>query len=236
MLGIQGLIRLSKLDLEIRLIEKEIETADDGSGLQSEIANLTQIVAQGEAIFKKNRSELEDNKLQLDKSILERKKIESSMFQPNTSVKRLEELQDHKKKIDKFIDELETKGIGLMDQSDKIGEKLAKAKKLLDNKKQLFEQKSTEFKKLKLKGEIKMADIKRDRDQLVPTISKDLTTIYDKLMNTKNGLAMVEVAGNQCNGCQQTIPSVIIQAVRDEPEELHYCNNCGRLIYIWRNE
>lgn len=236
MLGIQGLIRLSKLDLEIRLIEKEIETADDGSGIKTEIASLSQIVAQGEAIFKKNRSELEDNKLQLDKSILERKKIESSMFQPNTSVKRLEELQDHKKKIDKFIDELETKSIGLMDQSDKISEKLAKARKLLDNKNQLFEQKSSEFKKLKLKGEIKVAEITRNREELRPAISDDLITIYDKLMKTKSGLAMVEVVGNQCCGCQQTIPSVIIQAVRDEPEELHYCNNCGRLIYIWRNE
>lgn len=236
MQGIQGIIRLSQIDHEIRLIEREIETADDGSALISETQSLSRIISQGEALIKNVKNQLEDVKAQLEKANLEKKKIETSIFAPNNSAKKIEELQDHVKKISKFIDDLETKSIELMDQQEKYQEKLVKAKKLSEAKNSVYEQKSSDFNKLKLKGEIKIADLQRNKNDLRPTISPELLTVYDKLMKTKSGVAMVEVIGNQCNGCQQTIPSVITQATRDEPDELHYCNNCGRLIYIRRNQ
>lgn len=236
MQGIQGIIRLSQIDHEIRLIESEIEAADDGSALVSETQNLSKIITQGEALIKNIKNQLEDVKTQLEKANAEKRKIETSIFAPNNSAKKIDELQDHVKKISKFIDDLETKSIELMDQQEKYQEKLTKAKKLLESKNALYEQKSSDFKKLRQKGEIKIAELQRNKDDLRPTIELELLVIYDKLMKTKSGVAMVEVTGNQCNGCQQTIPSVIIQATRDEPDELHYCNNCGRLIYIRRNQ
>lgn len=236
MQGIQGIIRLSQIDHEIRLIEREIEAADDGNALVSETQNLSKIITQGEALIRNIKNQLEDVKTQLEKANAEKKKIETSIFAPNNSAKKIDELQDHVKKISKFIDDLETKSIELMDQQEKYQEKLAKAKKLLESKNALYEQKSSDFKKLRQKGEIKIAELQRNKDDLRPTIESELLVIYDKLMKTKSGVAMVEVTGNQCNGCQQTIPSVIIQATRDEPDELHYCNNCGRLIYIRRSQ
>ncbi|MBP7732290.1 MAG: hypothetical protein KA140_00790 [Caldisericia bacterium] len=236
MQGIQGIIRLSQIDHEIRLIEREIEAADDGNALIAETQNLSKIISQGEALVKNIKNQLDDIKSQVEKANLEKKKIETSIFAPNNSAKKIEELQGLQKKISKFIDDLETKSIELMDQQEKYQEKLVKAKKLLESKNALYEQKSSDFKKLKQKGEIKIAELQRNKDDLRPTIELELLVIYDKLMKTKSSMAMVEVTGNQCNGCQQTIPSVIIQATRDEPDELHYCNNCGRLIYIRRNQ
>jgi predicted nucleic acid-binding Zn-ribbon protein len=236
MQGIQGIIRLSQIDHEIKLIEREIESADDGNSLVAEIQNLSKIITQGESLVKNVKNQTEDVKLQLEKANAEKKKIEATIYAPNNSAKKIDELQDHAKKISKFIDDLETKSIELMEQNEKYQEKLAKARKLLEAKNSILEQKTSEYKKLKQKGEIKIAELQRNRNELKPTIENELITIYDKLLKTKSGVAMVEVTGNQCNGCQQTIPSVIIQATRDEPDELHYCNNCGRLIYIRRNQ
>ena len=236
MIGIQGLIRLSQIDHEIRLIEKEIETADDGSSIVSEIENLTKIVGQGETILKNGRSKQEDNKLALEKAMAEKVKLEKSIFEPNNSAKKIEELEDHKKKIEKFIDELETKSLELMDGNEKTVEKLGKAKKMLEAKKTLYENKSGEFKKFKQKGEIKIAELRRSREELRPTLDKSLLATYDKLMISKQGVAMAEIIGNQCTGCNQTIPAGLLQALRDEPDELHNCNNCGRMIWLRRNE
>jgi predicted nucleic acid-binding Zn-ribbon protein len=236
MLGIQGLIKLSQIDHEIRLILKEIETADDGSSIVTEIENLKKIVSQGDAILKKTKDAVEDNRLALEKTSVEKSKLEKTIFEPNNSAKRIEELNSHKIKLEKFIDELETKSLELMENLDKTTEKLAKAKKILESKKAQYDAKSGEFKQFKLKGEIKMADLQRNRDALRPKISKDLVAIYDKLMQSKQGVAMAEIVGNQCMGCNQTIPSVLLQALRDDPEDVHFCSNCSRLIYIWRQE
>jgi predicted nucleic acid-binding Zn-ribbon protein len=70
-----------------------------------------------------------------------------------------------------------------------------------------------------------------ERKSLVSDLDEDLLSLYDRLMTSKGGDALVSAGTGQCSGCHmKLVPSTMIsvQAKKDVTQ----CENCGRILYI----
>jgi hypothetical protein len=66
--------------------------------------------------------------------------------------------------------------------------------------------------------------------ELVDQIPGDALQIYRDLRRTKGKRAVVPVQGRTCTGCWTESPAALLK--RSRPDELVFCDNCGRLLLL----
>jgi hypothetical protein len=90
-----------------------------------------------------------------------------------------------------------------------------------------------------LEGQVQALDdtlirLKEKRQALLEALPGDLVRRYETIREKRNGLAVISVWKEVCNGCHMNIPpQMYIELQRSQ--ELRTCPNCHRIIY-WRNE
>ena len=76
--------------------------------------------------------------------------------------------------------------------------------------------------------------MKKKRQTLLEALPGDLVRRYETIREKRNGIAVISVWKEVCNGCHMNIPpQMYIELQRSQ--ELRTCPNCHRIIY-WRNE
>ena len=78
-----------------------------------------------------------------------------------------------------------------------------------------------------IKAAIKNREEERKRS--VQNLSKDILSIYERIKKGKGGLAVAEVKGEKCSGCQNPIPPQIIIEIK-KAERFYFCEYCGRIL------
>jgi hypothetical protein len=90
-----------------------------------------------------------------------------------------------------------------------------------------------------LEGQVQALDdnlirLKQERQTLLEALPGDLVRRYETIREKRNGVAVISVWKEVCNGCHMNIPpQMYIELQRSQ--ELRTCPNCHRIIY-WRNE
>jgi hypothetical protein len=93
--------------------------------------------------------------------------------------------------------------------------------------------------KQELEGQVQALDdnlarLKKKRQTLLEALPGDLVRRYETIREKRNGIAVISVWKEVCNGCHMNIPpQMYIELQRSQ--ELRTCPNCHRIIY-WRNE
>jgi len=91
------------------------------------------------------------------------------------------------------------------------------------------EQKQHEAAFAKLEEELKA--IEEERQKAVARIPKQVLTQYQRLLDTKSGIAIAEARGESCSGCYMSIPPQVYVNVKKN-ESIITCPNCGRILYF----
>ena len=69
-----------------------------------------------------------------------------------------------------------------------------------------------------------------ERAALVAVVDPEVLPLYDRLMKTKNGSAVVHAGGGLCSGCHmKLVPTTLVKVLA--ALELVQCENCGRLLF-----
>ena len=68
------------------------------------------------------------------------------------------------------------------------------------------------------------------RDQQAGEVPESSLPLYDRLMKSKNGLAISEMKDGTCEGCHMKLIASTVAAVQSE-KEVTRCENCGRILY-----
>ncbi len=236
MQGFSELVQLSLIDWQIRSTQNEIDTLDDGRACKKELEVINQKLSLALAKKKQISSLLDDLKFKYDKALAEKKKMETQLFSQVVSPKTISEIQTRLASINSHIDEVETGQLEAMEAFEKITASCDKLQAMSDQKTQELETITQKFKNMTVKGQIKLKELGLERDSIRKVIDPSLLTKYDRLAEQKMGLAMVEVINNLCTGCQQPISITLCDSIKSEPEEIHYCNNCGRMVFIRRTQ
>jgi uncharacterized protein len=119
----------------------------------------------------------------------------------------------------------------IFDQTDAENQKISKEKEFLkvEEGKLAIEKKKVDAEVSRIKSE--MEGLNAQRAVLAAKIDKVVLAKYNRIVKSKDGLAVVPVAGDSCQGCFRILPSQVIHEIRTK-KELVCCGSCARILYI----
>lgn len=227
-----------KLLIELQGFDKEIFR------LEKELATKPQEIKELEEGFKKREEETKATAQELKKLQLEHKSKEGELKTKEESIKKLQ-IQLYQIKTNKEYAAMQTEIngvradcsvledgiINLLDKIDEV-EKLqkerreslkAEQKKLEDDKKRIAE----ETKRM----EEELSRLKSQRAALAERVNETILAKYERILYNKDGLALVPVRGDACQGCFLNLPPQVINEIKLR-RELVFCESCARILYL----
>ena len=72
--------------------------------------------------------------------------------------------------------------------------------------------------------------LQKQRDQNIKDIDQNTLKVYDRVIEHRGGLAVVQLQGSACGGCGAHIPPQTVSEVRAN-SAVHTCGVCGRFLY-----
>lgn len=76
----------------------------------------------------------------------------------------------------------------------------------------------------------KVESLDSERQELYGTFSQDILSQYEKLRQSRAGLAVADVKDNSCAACGATLTAAQSQAARS-PSQITNCEMCGRILH-----
>jgi hypothetical protein len=73
----------------------------------------------------------------------------------------------------------------------------------------------------------------QEREKIIPTINSRFMSIYDRIRQAKNGIAVVPIVDHNCGGCHLRITSQHEAEIRNG-EGVYQCSSCRRILH-WIN-
>ncbi len=158
------------------------------------------------------------------------KKLQSQLFSLKTNKEyqtMLQQISDSK--ADGSV--IEDKILVLFDSMDKLKNDVEREKKALAEE----EKKSNEEKK-KVNDRIKeiddkLAQMDAQRGRISPGIDPEILAQYERILQNREGLAIVAVKNNTCLGCNMFVQAQIINLVKMY-EHIITCEVCNRILFV----
>jgi predicted nucleic acid-binding Zn-ribbon protein len=80
----------------------------------------------------------------------------------------------------------------------------------------------------------KVEALQKQRESLMVQLRRQTVGAYQRILNGKDGLAVVEVVRGSCGGCSTRIPPQRVMEIR-EMNQIRYCESCGRIL-VWNQD
>ena len=226
-----SLVKLQAIDTEIYLLRaqkavKPEEIKNLESAFELKKSHLAELEKDSLDIQKQRK----DAELELASKEEATKKLQSQLFSLKTNKEyqtMLQQIQDSK--ADASV--IEDKILGLFDKVDKKKSEAEKEKlKIKDEEKIFIAEKKKVEDSIKLIDD-RLAQLEANRKQVIPEIDPKILAQYDRILNSRDGLAIVTVKGNSCGGCNMFVPPQVINLIKMY-ERIITCEICNRMMYI----
>lgn len=228
---IKLLVELQALDSQILKIKRELEFIPEQlKELEDKFKKEAVNLKKAEDELKMMQLKRKEKEMDLESKEGAIKKHQAQLYQIKTN-KEYTALQQEieRAKADNSI--IEEEIIKILDQIDAQNQKIAKEKGLLkeaeSNYNEEVKKKAEESKQL----ESQMEALKSQRSTLTPKVDRTILSKYERILNNKDGLAVVPVTGEACNGCFRVMPPQVINEIKMK-HDLVLCENCSRILYI----
>ncbi len=77
----------------------------------------------------------------------------------------------------------------------------------------------------------RLSQLESLRKQAIPDINPKILAQYERILSSRDGLAIVTVKGNSCGGCNMFVPPQVINLIKMY-ERIVTCEICNRMLYI----
>jgi hypothetical protein len=228
---IKLLVELQGLDTQIFKFEDELESiprkiSETEDHFKEKSANLKSL-EDGVKSLQVKRKEREGD-LQAKEDAV--KKFQSQMYQVKTN-KEYTAFQDEiaRAKADGSL--IEEDILKLFDQVDAENKKIAQEKDYLKKEEALFAEEKKKLNEDAGRIKIELEGLKAQRSALAGKVDQTLLPKYERIVSSKDRLAVVRVAGNSCQGCFRIMPPQVINEIQMK-SALIFCENCARILYI----
>jgi predicted nucleic acid-binding Zn-ribbon protein len=133
-------------------------------------------------------------------------------------------------RYEKEIDKLETEELEFMEQADGLRLKVKEAEAQLARSQALVNDDLTALKTKQQQLLARRDEISGERKNLAALIDPEILPLYERLMKSKNGSAIVQAINGMCTGCHmKLVPTTLVKVLA--ATELTQCENCGRMLY-----
>lgn len=228
---LKELVKLQEVDKAITslLYEKEL--------LPAELQRFEETIKNEESAIKAEEEtklnlikERRQKEREAEEKNTQRKKLQGQLYQVKTNQEYaalMQELNSIKTEIDKIEEET----IILMEKIDGIERALACEQKEVDKRRKELEaaRKSNAEKEARLAE--KLNNWEKVRSEKTISLPVELLHEYERIRRGRNGIALVEVKNNACQGCFMELPPQVISEMR-LGQRFIFCENCNRLLYL----
>lgn len=230
--SIDILKRAQAIDRELYLANRE--TTQDipearqkiQAGLEAEKEHLRQL----EADLKKLQMKQKEKEGEMAQKEANVKKFEGQLSQVKTN-KEYSALQQEIASMKADGSVLEEEIIKIMDQTEAAGEEVKKERERLKVVEKEYQAKDAEMDQKSKALNDKMETLRKERAAIVEQVQPEARTLYDLIIQKKQGMALAKINGEICGACQLQLRPQLINDVR-MAQTLTVCENCSRILYV----
>ncbi len=228
---LKTLIELQKLDGEIYRLRRDLNAQPaQAAQLKDEHAKRTLGLQTAEARTKS--LELKRNQLETELGSKEQqiKKLQMQTYQVKTNKEYSAlQLEIEGNKADKSV--LEEEILKLMEEVDRAKGQVASEKEQLKVQEGELKIRLDQIEQESKKSQASIDQLKSARAALAPKVDSKMLSQYERILERKEGTALVPVRGNSCSGCNMILPPQAINEVMMSTR-LIPCESCARILYI----
>lgn len=234
-MGIQEILevlkRAQEFDREIHQIREKISEVPGTLHDLTEAFELEKTgLAQLEAKLKEAQLRQKQKEGELGEKEVLIRKYDSQLSQVKTN-KEYSAIQQEIASLKADSSILEDQILSLLEETDRIQTEVGRERERLaqvekesgEQKKQLTAEEQT------LKASL--ANLNTKRAEIVSSVSPEARELYDKIIEKKEGLALVPVEGEACGACRMEIRPQLLNEIKLQ-EALVVCENCSRILYL----
>jgi len=224
------LVHLQHLDTQLDQAKKRLEEIDaalnDNSAVRQaarRAEKAAKALTAAQLALRKAESEVQAQQEKIERN-------QKALYGGGKSPKELEDLQMESGALGRYLETLEERQLEAMiayeeaeAAESQAQENLAKvrAQAAAENTDLAAEQET-------LTGEV--SQLHAQRQQAAKPIPEDLLANYEKLRQTRFGLAVTGVKSGACEACGASLTAAQAQAART-PSKIAYCEVCGRILH-----
>lgn len=228
---LEALYRLQEIDNEISELRREYARLDRGDAERKAYEEAKASFNALQEAVKKLETELRDAELELkgveSKRAKEEARLKSGVVR---SPRELQALEAEVEALGRQRARLDEKVLTLMDaleqrrsEEQRARQSLAVATKQLQAKIETFNATAAQMK-------AQSQELAQARKQAVTNVPPNLLNLYERLRESKEGIAVAAIVNNTCTACHLTLPANTVDRAR-RYETLVYCDSCGRILY-----
>lgn len=225
------LVKLQEIDCQIyKLRDEKEKKPQELARLEAEFKEKNIGVKKAEDKFTAVQLKKKEKEGALSGKEEQIKKLQAQLSQIKTNKEysvMQHEINGHK--ADKSL--IEDEILMLMDDIDKAKIEITREKNMLLQEESMLKEQQKLVKIQLEEFEKKLQEFAVVRQQIVPQVNVNLLNKYERILSGKNGLAIVPVSQDACQGCHMNLPQQIINQIRMK-QEFMICENCTRFLYI----
>ena len=218
---------IQKISLFLQNIPSQIEEIDKKIEESSQtILRAKEKLSQNQKRRRNLEVQAQDIKLQISKYKHQLNEVKTNKEYSSL----LKEIEEAQKKVDELEEEIISDMLLADDIEKEIREATQKAKitnEKYSKEKENLQQKSREI-------EEKKTGLLQSKEKLLPKIPAIQVSLYLKIYNKKNGIALSPVRDEFCSMCHMRIRPQMLNELKSE-NQLILCENCGRILY-WQEK
>ena len=227
---LEHLIQLQQIDSKIRAIQRTIadvpgKITEVESPLQDSQNVLNRIKQQYDAFEKKKREKeraLED----IDDKI---KKLKTRTGDIKTN-KEYQALLKEIKAVEDGRSSVEDDILAVMEELDTVVKQIRTEEQNFKTNKEKVEALKKNIENEKSDTERELLTVQDTRSTVVEAVDSEMYDEYVMLLEICDGLAVVEVKDEICQGCNMNIPPQLFVEIKKN-EEMYHCPHCRRILY-----
>ena len=228
---IESLLVLQDRDQRILSLEEDIKGIPTSKEqAKQRLANDNELVANAKKTVQENEVAIKNLELDIGtrKNTLDRLKVQQYETKKNDEFTALE---NEIARYNQEVDELETQELELMEKADQLRVDLQKADAALALTQGMVDEEIAQLDQRATEVNAQHEEVTSERAKLAAEVDADLLSLYQRLMTSKGGDAIVSAEKGQCHGCHmKVVPATMIKVQAEK--EVTQCENCGRILHL----
>lgn len=226
-----SLLQLQEFDSQIyKLTEEKDALPAEIEKLRSAFEEKKKAVAAADKAYLDAQKEKKDSELDLAGKEEAVKKLQSQLYSLKTNQEyntMLRQIQDAK--ADASV--IEDKILEAMEKIEKCKADLEIEKQKLAEEEKTFSADKKKFDDRIKELSDKIAVTQNQRNQMAPSIEKRVLAQYERVLHSRQGLAICPVINNTCSGCHLAVPPQTVNLIQMY-ENIVTCEACNRILIL----
>jgi len=226
-----NLVQMQKVDTEIYSLNNEkMAVPAKIKEIEDAFASKKQTISNLEKVSLELQKQRKEKELELATKEDNRKKLQTQLYSLKTNKEyqaMMQQIADAK--ADASV--IEDKILALLEEADRIKKQLdAENTRIAEEERRANEEKKKIQDRVKVIDD-RLAQLEAERKRIIEKIDPKLIPQYERILRNRDGLAIVPVRENSCQGCNMYVPAQVINLIRMY-ERLVTCEVCNRILYL----